>query len=109
MSNDPTPSLRRALMRASGLAIRQTRASRWQVSTVWHWTGVLLTDRAPAGGSGELIADGMSCPLVVWREHWFIRSLMVLPLAVQGDRRRGGQAGCCSWGMTGPRRTMMWS
>ena len=43
-----------------------------------------------------MIADGMSCPLVVWREHWFIRSLMVLPLAVLGVIEDEEGAGCCS-------------
>jgi hypothetical protein len=63
---------------------------------------VLAVDRAPAGRWGELIADGMSCPPRLRREHCFIRSLMVLPLAA-ADRGRRREMRCCSWEMTGLR------
>jgi hypothetical protein len=39
-------------------------------------------DRAPAGGRENKITAGMSCP-PPRREHWFIRSLMVLPQAAR--------------------------
>src|ERR1039457_1069769 len=44
-----------------------------------------------------------------WREHSFIRSLIVLPQAAAGFRHLGRENGCgCSWGMTGLRTITTW-
>ena len=45
-----------------------------------------------------------------WREHSFIRSLMVLPLAADEIRCPGREKWCgFSWGMTGLRTITTWS
>jgi hypothetical protein len=45
-----------------------------------------------------------------WREHSFIRSLMVLPLAADEIRCPRREKWCgFSWGMTGLRTITMWS
>jgi len=64
--------------------------------------------QCPCRQLGELIAAGMSCTR--WREHCFIRSLMVLPLAADRIRRGRREISCgCSWAMTGLRTITMWA
>ena len=55
-----------------------------------------MSDRGPRSPGGW-IAYGMSCPLAGWREHCFIRSLMVLPHAAGPyPETQMGERNCCS-------------
>lgn len=53
------------LMRATGSGCEAgfgAGSGRWVSTSLARTRGVRESDRAPAGGSGRRIADGMSCP-----------------------------------------------